>query len=322
MNLDLSIDDGADTDRHCQNAGDDQKTLSKHHVLLLNMNSTVLSPSTQAVIENYLHLPFPERDISCPEFVNRRQRVRGSLRALVGKGSPDDIVEETAIIALKEKIDLKSLDNEKLKQFLVDHHIGLDCSALVYYDLDAESQEKKIGPLKKQLKFPYAKTWLRKLITLLRPVENADVQTFAHEKNSVEVRLNDVQAGDMIIMLGTGPTHDRDHVLLIHEVRPPLAPPSKGGDNNLASPYEGEGRVGSTIHYTHSLRWSTDGKYNHGVRQGQITIVDPNKSLVEQAWLENGQTKEANETWQRAKSAESLSIRRLRCFASASISSI
>ena len=75
------------------------------------------------------------------------------------------------MFAFKDKIDLGSLADENLRRFLVDHNLGVDCSALVYHILDAESKARGQGPLKKHLKFPNIKNPLRKLLTKLRTVE-------------------------------------------------------------------------------------------------------------------------------------------------------
>lgn len=253
------------------------------------MRIFTLSKPALDVIQNYLHLPFPDHDINCPYFNNQRVKVHAGLRALIGKGSVEDIIEEANIIALRDKINLSALTNDELKKFLVNNNIGLDCSAIVYYVLAAELQARGLAPLKKLLKFPFAKSLIRQLLAKLRPVENVEVNTLAHEANSREVLLSDVQPGDMIIMLKTGQKHNLNHVLLIHQV------------NNL----------NSVMHYTHSFKWRTDGKYNHGIRQGAITIVDPTKTLLYQIWEEEGKQSEENGTFMEAKEALSLSIKRL-----------
>ena len=262
------------------------------------MLTKTLFKSAQDVIYNYLHLPFSGHDINCPYFNNERARAHAGLRALIGKGSVEDIIEETQIIARRDKINLSVLTNEQLKQFLVNNNIGLDCSALVYYVLDAELQARGLGPLKKWLKFPFAKNPLRKLLAQLRPVENVGVNTFAHDSNSHAVSLSEIQPGDIIILLNTGQQHNLNHILLVHEV------------NDLTVPsFSKEGLGG--VHYTHSFKWRTEGKYNHGVRQGIITIIDPTKPLVNQIWEEQGKRGEENGTLEKAKLAERILVRRL-----------
>ncbi len=234
------------------------------------MNQTLSQPALD-VIQNYLSLPFPGKQVSCPYFNNRRVRLRGGLRALIGKGNPEDIVEEAMIISLREKIDLKKLSDQNLKQFLVEHKLGIDCSGLVYHILDAEMKAQGKGSLHQVLKRPWFKNPIRKLLVKLRPIENTGVGTFNHEVNSIEVSLKDIQPGDLIIMMGAGLKQDYNHILIINQIT----------DNK--------------IQYTHSFQYPTDGQYNHGVRQEAITIVNLNKNILEQNWSEPQMRKYAQE---------------------------
>ena len=257
------------------------------------MNSG-LSASAQKVIQDYLHLPFPGRDFSCPYYNNQRTKVRAALRVLVGKGSAEDIVAEAQIISLRDKINLDSLTDEVLKRFLVEQNIGIDCSALAYYILDAECRARGLGPLGKHLKFPYANNPLRRLLIKLRPVENAGVNTLAHETNSLEVALSELRPGDMIIMLNTGFEHRLNHILVVHEV-------------------EYANGALCLIRYTHSFKRQKDGQYGHGVRQGVIEVVAPTQTLAEQHWQETGDNDERNETLAQLRRAKTVTLRRLRC---------
>ncbi len=245
-----------------------------------------LSQSALQTIQNYLQLPFSGHNINCPYFNNRRVRLRGGLRALIGKGSPKNIVEEITIISLREKIDLNKLTDQELKKFLINNKIGIDCSGLVYHILDAEMKAQNKGSLHKILKRPWFKNPIRKLLVKLRPIENTGVGTFNHPVNSEEINLKDVQPGDMIIIMGAGTKQDYNHILLVHEVESVIVTPP-------------------IIHYTHSFQYPTDGQYNHGVRQESITITDLNKSLLEQNWSEP-QIKDY------AKTAKEIKIKRLK----------
>lgn len=245
------------------------------------------------MIQNYLHLPFEKQTIAAPYFNNRRQKVRGALRVLIGKGNPDDIVEEAAIFGLKERVDMQSISAEQMKKFLVDHNIGVDCSALAYYVLDEELKARKKSGLKNFLYFQPTINPLRKILIALRPIENAGVKTFHNTKNSRQIELSEIQPGDCITMIGTGRDHDLNHMLVIHKV-------------------EYTGGTPKMLHYTHSLAWSTDGQYNHGVCQGKIGIVDIKKPLIEQKWTEKNKEGTENETYWRATTAQELSIDRIK----------
>jgi hypothetical protein len=144
----------------------------------------MLSPQAEAVINDYLTLPFPNRQVACPYYNNRHGKVHGALRVLVGKGAPDEIAEEALIISLRDKIDLDSLDTETLKKFLVGHHLGVDCSGFAYHVLSAEVTAQGKGKLKQYLKFSQQTDILRKLILLLRPAENTSVKVLADTHNT------------------------------------------------------------------------------------------------------------------------------------------
>ncbi|OGH64906.1 MAG: hypothetical protein A2821_00315 [Candidatus Magasanikbacteria bacterium RIFCSPHIGHO2_01_FULL_41_23] len=249
-----------------------------------------LSPQAQKIIKDYLVLPFPDHAISAPYFNNQRVKMRAALRVLIGKGSSQDIVEEAQIISLRDKIDLEKLNNTDLKKFLVEHNLGVDCSALAYYILDAENQARGLGLLKKQIIFTNAKNPFRKILAKLRPVENISVAVLADDKNSKIVTLDTIQAGDLIILWRTGKDHKLNHILIVHQVD------------------------GNKISYVHSFRWSKDGLYDHGVQQGTVTISDKSKSLAEQIWEEKNKIGEENETWRHVQLAEPVEIRRLNAF--------
>ncbi len=261
------------------------------------MSSTLSQPALD-IIHKYLHLPIGDKFVSCPYYNNRRQKVRGALRVLVGKGSPDDITEEAMIMSMREKIPLGLLSEQQLKEFLVNHGLGIDCSAFAYYVLNAELLARKKKTLGSVLQFPPTLNLLRIILRTFRKVENTDVSTFTNERNSHTIAIEDVQAGDMITMLDTGQDASRNHIVIIHEV-----------ETNTKN-------IPTVIHYTHSLEWRTDGKYQHGVRHGKIVLTHPKKSLVDQQWIEQDKEGKENETLERATSARILELRRLHAFSS------
>lgn len=247
-----------------------------------------LSAQAQAVLNDYLQLPFPGKQVNAPYFNNQRSKVRGGLRVLIGKGTPTDITEEAELMALRERIVLSELNNPALKKFLVDHNLGVDCSALAYYTLAAEVHNQKKTELRKALHFTHATNFLRRFLTRLRPAENVSVAVLADDKNTVPVSLMRVQPGDLIILWQTGPEKKLNHVLVVHAVD------------------------SKAIHYTHTFRWSKEGQYEHGARQGMIEIIDPTKPLIEQKWEEKHETGPKNDTLQHALLATKIELRRLK----------
>jgi len=288
------------------------------------MNSQKLTKEALSVIESYKNLSIGNCKILCPYFNNRRSGVRGALRVLIGKGTPKEIEEEAVLFALREKIDLEKLNETDLKKFLVDHNLGIDCSGFIYHILDAQLKAQNKGGLKKHLKHPWIKNPLRKFIAKLRVVENTGVSTFNNDVNTSKVKLSDIKPGDLIIMMNTGLKNDMHHILIFHEVQF-ISNPSEATGRDLSknksnetqntvviqntdspkdssSPLEGLAR---NILYTHSFQFTTDGQYNHGIKQGEIKIINPNKNILDQEWSEV-------ETLNHAKMAKELKIKRLK----------
>lgn len=256
------------------------------------LGKKLLSPQGLDVITNYTLLPFADKQVSCPYFNNRRSKVRAGLRVLLGKGSPQEIVDEANLFAMREKVDLTKLESEDIKKFLVEHNLGVDCSAFAYYILEAEYAKKNKGKLSSKLFYRKAKSFLRKLITKLRAVENINVEVLSDQKNSHTIELSEILPGDFISIINSGKEHNLNHILIIYKV-------------------DVENSLPTAIHYCHSFQWSTDGKYNHGIKFGMIEITDPTKSLLEQQWIEEDTEGEKNETFLRAREAEILELRRL-----------
>lgn len=253
-----------------------------------------LSRTAEQIISSYQNLPFGDSSCSCPYFNNEKTNMRASLRVLIGKGTPQEIIDEAELIALKEKTSLSQKSSQEIKKFLVDHKLGIDCSGFVYHVLEAEFRERFNTSLKSVLVFPYATSFLRRLIASWRPIENTNVKTFAHERNSINVDLSAVEPGDLIVLCcAKEPSHHPDHVVLVEKVE-----------------YNDTSHV-QNIHYVHSFQWSTDGLYNHGIKQGSITITDPKQSIINQHWTEQDQIGEKNQTWVHFRDAKQVLIRRI-----------
>lgn len=259
------------------------------------MVSRTLSQNAMKVFEEYLHLPFPGKNVSCPYYNNRRGGARAGLRVFIGKGDAQEIVEEAKLLSMKDKTPLESLSDSDIKKYLVDHKIGIDCSGLAYYILDAESISEGFGPLKKRISFSYAKNFVRKLLSTFRPIENTGVLSLAHKDNSREIEFSSIQPGDFIVLLHTGKDKTYNHILTIWKT-------------------DSENDVLKVIHYVHSFAWPSDGKYMHGVRKGTIEILDEKLPLKDQRWIEQEKTGGENFTQEKAREATEVNIRRLNWF--------
>lgn len=259
------------------------------------MNTKVLSQKTLDLIEQYKNFKIGNAVCSIPYYNNKSFGGRAKLKVEIGKGSPKEIYDEVIARALLEKVDAKNLMSTDLKKFLVDHAIGIDCSGFAYYILNEESESRGKGNIDRHISFPMASGILGKLRCKLRPIENTDVATLAHDENSELITLPKIEVADMITMIGKDSQvnkDDRDHILIVSQI-------------------DYQNYVPVTIHYIHSIAWPSDGIYESGVREGKIEILDPNKSLLEQKWTEAGKTGNENYTFSGATKS-STQIRRLK----------
>lgn len=271
----------------------------------------MLSPQAEQMIYEYLNLPFKDiAGIRCPYLNNSRHNQRGQLRVLVGKGTPAEIVEEAHIISvhyhngLFDKNGNCCLHNdhihhpaavEKIRRFLIDNNLGIECSGFVTQVLRVHFQETKQKDIVNEMRLVNPARLLRWLISRLRPVENINVKTYADSRNSIFVidakKAFDpaaLQAGDFIILLETGPGNKRNHIILIRDIQK------------------------NVVNYVHARAWTNEGQFGHGVSEGTITISKPKAGILEQTWEENGFTGNKNETYLEAKQAKTFEIRRLK----------
>lgn len=264
----------------------------------------MLSSNAEKILNEYFNLPFTGVDnVRCPYFNNARLRQRAQLRALIGKGTPREIVEEAQVISLQYHIGLfdksgncclhgdgheHKIVPEEIRKFLIDHNLGVECSGFVTQILRAHFKENNNIDIAQKFYKVGVKDVFRFFISKLRPVENISVKTYVDDRNTKAIAsLQDVVSGDVIILLGIKIDNSRNHILLITDV-----------DDKKIS-------------YVHARAWSSEGKYGHGVARGIINISDRNKGLLDQEWIEIGKSGQDNETWREALSAETVEIRRV-----------
>lgn len=271
----------------------------------------MLSPRAEQVIKNYLNLPFPGIvDVRCPYFNNTRLKQRGQLRVLVGKGSPEEIVEEAKIISLQYHAGLFDkqghccLYNDSTKQknapddirkFLISHNLGIECSGFVTHVLREHFKETKHIDITKKFFITSPKNFLRWTITKLRPIENINVLVYTDDKNTTTLlspaigyNYEQIESGDIITILETGLSKKRNHIILVTN------------------------KEKDTVNYIHARAWSSEGQYDHGVTRGCFKITTPQSDLTHQQWFEKEKTGEQNETYLEIKNARLVEIRRIK----------
>ncbi|MCX6782263.1 MAG: hypothetical protein NTW66_04065 [Candidatus Magasanikbacteria bacterium] len=270
----------------------------------------MLSPKAEKLINDYFNLPFEGLSgIRCPYFNNTRRRARGQLRGLIGKGTPEEIVEEAKIISTQYRHNIFDKDgfccihaahsdeekNDDVRKFLIDNDLGIDCSGFISQALIAHYKETKNINIAKNFYFWPLKNFWRRLVARLRPVENMSVSVIAKDENSLKIAdgretydWSKLQPADLIFMMETGPNKKRNHILII------------------------EDNEGSIIKYAHSRAWSSDGKYGHGVARGVIRITKLAGNMLDQTWEEQGKTNDENETYREASEAKIFEVRRIK----------
>ncbi len=247
------------------------------------MNTKTISQRALSVIDQYMHFKAGAAVCSVPYFNNRTTKSRAGLRAYIGKGSPQDIFDEVQALSAKYHIDIAALADESLKKLLSDSNIGIECSGFAYYVLNAESEERGAGSIDKHISFVNCTGLLGKMRCSLRPAENCDVSTLAHEKNSSIVPTYELAPGDVITMTDDAEESERDHILVIHQI-------------------EYQNFIPMKIHYSHAVAYPEDGVYGTGVRQGTIEVVDAHKPITDAScrWIEDGRQGDANRLHARA----------------------
>lgn len=225
-----------------------------NHYLTLNLGGEKIV--TPYYINSNFTKPIVHRKILANikfHYVKKRTKQRG----LIGKGNPKEIEKVTQIYAKKSGFNLETASKEEIKQFMEKYGIGVDCSGLVVWILNELTKEKYNKPVWHYINFN-AKHVVKKLMILLRPIENISVKVLSNSNNSISINsILDIRVGDMIIGWWD------EHVLLITEI---------GTDENN-KPYYFE--------YINSTWWY--GK-NNGVLKGRVDISDIKGYLVEQTW--------------------------------------
>lgn len=228
------------------------------------MDKKSLGQNANKIIQDYKMLLLGGKSVVCPYYINPKT-TRANLRVLIGKGNPEEITLETEICAKLGGLDLNSMSEDEIRKFMIKRHIGIDCSGFVVHVLNEETKEKfnkKLwSVIKKKNKNIYSS-----IRYFLRPVENIGVADLTSEINSYQIKnVNEVKVGDIIKMPSLKNEHGL-HVLLINEL-------------------EVEENQIKTIKFANSNRYYGD---DNGIRFGEIKVIDDNKGLEQQQWIDPG----------------------------------
>lgn len=215
---------------------------------------------TKQLIQHYRNLEISGVTVQTPYYRNVK-RARAGLRSLIGKGTPDEIEEETLIYSKLHGISLKEKTAADIRTFMEGQGIGVDCSGFAVHVYDVWLREIGQGGIYRSITFPSAGLY-RNVIRWLRPVENIGANLLTGPDNARTLSVADLREGDAIRMYGLVKGM---HVAIIWDVT------RDGSGHPTHVTY-----VHSTEHYGQES----------GVRKGKIEIINLTKDIAEQKWVE------------------------------------
>jgi len=208
------------------------------------------------IIQAYAHMKLGDVEFACPYY--RHTVVKGlGARVSIGKGFPEEILEETKALARVDRFDFANATAEDIRSFMVSKSVGIDCSGYIAHVLYAIHGNKLLRSLTDD---SFGAMFLR-----FRPFQKINVHLL--QTSGVRVAYQDAKPEDIIV------TRGGRHAMVIFETE-------RGEDGRLR-----------LIRYTHSTSYFSFS----GVRFGEIQIVDLSKPLEHQRWME-GDGNEENHT--------------------------
>ncbi|MFH1547476.1 MAG: hypothetical protein ABIC57_03245 [bacterium] len=151
-----------------------------------------LPPKTLSLLNDYLLLPFEQTKVACPYWVNDLGKgVRGPFS---GKGTPRQIVSVSYKRARRLNVNLDSFNKLKLRKFLEDNRIGVDCSGFVFHLLNTFDKENGgDGVTNKYLKKVKTPDW--------RACWKVNADTLTSKGFTRKIQMKEIKPGDMIRLL-------------------------------------------------------------------------------------------------------------------------
>lgn len=179
-----------------------------------------------------------------------------------GKGTPEMIRNELVSKAQYHDFDLHNATTFEIFDFMRTHRIGVDCSGLVYHLLDAYVQALLHKPLSSFLvRYNGNFGKIEKLLLSYKRYRRINAKTLTSPLNTTEVyAVKNIEIGDLIRI-----SRERDHVLLVTKI-------NRDQDGTITN-----------VQYIHSSSVHTQ---KRGPHYGEIVVLEPEKGLESQNWLE------------------------------------
>ncbi len=224
------------------------------------MNELVLPESIWKIINKYKALNLGGKDVRCPYFINVRKAK--DLRAMVGKGTPEEIELEAKMWEKLKGADFNEMTEKEIRQFLIDRGIGIDCSGFIMHVLNEWHLEVIGKPIWGKFKIPN-KSIIGKISYVLKPVQKLGAEIMTNSENAKKVSINKVKPLDVI--RSKGKKKNSHHIMLVTKV-------VKDDNGNTRE-----------IHYINSSEQYGD---DNGTREGKIVIKDSTEPLQNQEWID------------------------------------
>lgn len=175
-----------------------------------------------------------------------------------GKGTPQQIYKVLIKTAKRKTFNLQRAKPEEITQFMIDNGIGIDCSGFVYNILNAYLQQEKHTSLAKYIyRYPGILGKLENFLLRKNRIRRSSATTLTSELNTIKIeKTKDIRPGDMIRL--THADWPGKHIAIIVEVHDDYIIYA------MASEYM-------------KIR---------GAHSGKIKILNKNKGLEDQNWLE------------------------------------
>ena len=221
-----------------------------------------LPKNVQKFVNSYFNLNLGGKKIPCPYYINiKKIRQRMGLRVLIGKGTQEEIIQESLIYEKLRGTNFYDMSIYEIREFLVKRHIGIDCSGFIVHIINYWLKGINKKNIWKYIKFP-RQTLYRKIARFFRPVENISAFQLTNKDNSTPIKnLNNIRCGDLIRLKGLKGGY---HVMMISKV------------------IQNKGKVNS-FKYIHATKWY---EKQHGVREGCVIIKNVKEPLYKQKWTD------------------------------------
>lgn len=243
---------------------------SLSHGKVYTLNSVITD-----YVNSYFALPVAGKKVVTPYYINVKKRK--DLNALVGKGTPEEIVLETKVWAQTKHVNLKRLTAEQIREFMLNVGIGIDCSGLVALSLDEYFRKCKRSSFFRAVKYQDQSVKGR-LARFFRPATNLSANEMTSNLNASGIGLNSVRPGDVI--KGVGKQRNAYHIVLIEKV---VTKAVKSRENKKEETFT---EIVSEIHYVHSHRGYGAG---NGMRRGLVKVTDITQPWWKQDWEDFGE---------------------------------